>query len=769
MQFGIGQAVARKEDRRLITGKGRYVDDVQEAGALHGAFLRSPVASARIARIDVSAAAESRGVRAVLTGTDYAADGIGGIHCHTIIPGMHRDAVNPHYAALANDRVRYAGALVALVVAETRAAALDAVERIEVEYEDLPLAVTTDAALDGAAVWDEAPNNVAFVVEYGDKSATDAAFPNAAHVTRLAVDNNRVSANPLETRGTVARFDPWDGRLTVHVSSQNPHGVRADIAHALGLPETAVRVISPDVGGGFGMKGGIFPEDIAIAWAAKRLEAAVRWQATRSESLLGDYHGRDQQVTGEIAFDGDGRITALRIDCLYNTGAFLTGSAGVPPMFASALATGVYRVPVAHTLARAIYTNTSPTQPYRGAGRPEASYLIERMIDQAAREMGKDRIELRRQNMLTAEEMPHQTALIYKLDAGDYDRVLSKALELADWDGAKARKAQASETGKLRGIGVAIHMENAGLANEQAEIRFDPSGGVTLLAGTHNHGQGHATVYAQMVSDWLGVPFESIRLLQGDTDVVSFGRGTVASRSMINGGGALRVAADKVIEKGRAIAAHFMETSAEDVVFETGKFVVEGTDKAMPIQQVAAMSYLPILPPELGLGLMGQGDFLLQGFTFPNGCQVAEVEIDPETGTTEILNMVSVDDVGTVINPTLLEGQMVGGMTQGIGQALMEDFVYDPESGQPMTGSFMDYCMPRATDMPPVTFRTASTPTPTNPLGVKGAGEAGTVGATPAVISAVLDALGPLGVEDIQIPATPWRIWKAIEAAKAGG
>lgn len=763
MKFGIGQSALRKEDIRFVTGHGRFVDDIPAPDALHAAVMRSPLAHARIAGIDISAAKTMPGVRAVLTGRDYEADGIGGISCHTIFPGMHRNPVNPPFAALAKDRVLYAGAPVALVIAETAAQAQDAAEAVDVDYEDLPAVLRpSQARAEGAPkLWPEAESNLAFSIELGDAAATEAGFAAAAHVTRLALHNNRVSANAMEMRCALARFDEGDGRLTVHASTQQPHAVRADIARALGLSETEVRIIAPDVGGGFGMKGGIHPEDVLIAWAARRLRAAVRWQATRSESLLADYHGRDQQVEAELALDADGRILALRMSCDFNAGAFLSPGGGVSPMFASTLATGVYRVPAAHCVARAVYTNTSPTQPYRGAGRPEAAYLIERLIDLAARESGRDRIELRRLNMLSATEMPYQTPLLYKIDSGDYAAVLDRALQIADWNGAGKRKAEAGKRGRLCGIGVALHMENAGLANDAAEIRFDPSGGVTVLAGTFSHGQGHETVFAQMVSDWLGVPFEKIRLIQGDTDAISYGRGTVGSRSMINGGSALRFAADRVIEKGSAIAGHLMEAAPEDIVFEDGNFTVAGTDRSMPIAQLAALSFKPILPPELGLGLSGQGDFLLQGFTFPNGCQVVEVEIDPETGTTQILSIVSVDDVGTVINPMLLDGQMVGGIAQGIGQALMEDVVYD-EAGQLISGSFMDYTMPRAEDMPPITVETLSTPTATNPLGVKGAGEAGTVGATPAVISAVLDALADRGVTDIALPATPERVWRAL-------
>lgn len=764
MKFGIGQSVLRTEDRRFITGQGHYVEDAVHPHALHAAFVRSPVAHARIMSIDTELAAGTSGVRAVLTGADCLEDKLGGLSCHTILPNMHRPNKVVPAPALATDRVRYVGAPVAVVLAESRQIALDAAELVDVEFTDLDVVLTTGEALaDGApALWRLVPDNVAFTIDLGDAAATQRAIADADHVVKLSLHNNRLSANSMEMRGAVAEFDSRDNRLIYHVSTQVPHTVRGEMARILGLAEADVRVIAPDVGGGFGMKGGVYAEDVAVGWAAWRLRQTVRWHPSRSESLMSDYHGRDQDVEATLALDKDGRIVALDVHSRYNTGAHLSPGGGVSPMFASTLVSGCYRVPVAHASAEAIYTNTSPTQPYRGAGRPEASYMIERLMDKAAVQLGIDRAEIRRLNLVSAAEMPYQTPLVYKIDSGDFGAVLERALHVADWQGFERRKKKSKRTGKLRGIGLALHMENAGLANEAAEIRFDPTGGVTVLPGTFSHGQGHETIFAQMVSQWLGVPFQSVRVIQGDTDSVTFGRGTVASRSMVNGGGALKVAADRVIEKAKAIAGHLMEVDGKDLVFEEGQFTVAGTDKKMPIQQIAQLSYKPILPPKLGLGLSGQGDFLLQGFTFPNGCQVVEVEIDPETGVTEIVGLVSVDDVGTVINPMLLEGQLVGGIVQGIGQALMEDLVYEQETGQLVTGSFMDYAMPRADDVPKMTVESQPTPTATNPIGAKGAGEAGTVGATPAVISAILDSLSEFNVEDIQLPATSERVWRAI-------
>ncbi|MDJ0827992.1 MAG: xanthine dehydrogenase family protein molybdopterin-binding subunit [Rhodobacter sp.] len=768
MKFGIGQAVRRSEDPRFLTGRGRFVEDAARHGTLHAAVVRSERAHARIRGLDTDAAKRMPGVHAVLTAADYAADGLGGIACRTLFPWLHKSVATRPVPALAGDTVRYAGAPVALVVAESRALARDAAEMVEIDFEDLPAVTDTAAALAEGAhqLWPHAPGNRAFEIALGDAAGTEAALAAAAHVTNLTLHNNRVSANALEMRAALADIDPRDGRLTLVASTQSPHTLRAEVAEALGLPHGALRVVARDVGGGFGMKGAVYAEDILVAWAAKRLGRPVLWQASRSDSLISDYHGRDQQVTAELALDTEGRITALRVRGDFNTGAFLTPGAGVPPMFATTLATGCYRVPVADVRMRAVYTNTSPVQPYRGAGRPEASYLIERLIDAAARETGRDRVALRQLNMLSAGEMPYKTPLAYTIDSGDYAAVLDRALELSDHAAADTRKAEARARGRLHGVGIALHMENAGLANEAAEIRFDPDGRAAVLAGTFSHGQGHETAYAQMVSDWLGVPFDHVRVIQGDTDAVAFGRGTVASRSMLNGGASLRLAADIVIDKARTIAAHLMEVSPDDVVFDAGQLTVAGTDKHMPIQEVAAMAFKPVLPPDMGLGLAGEGQFKLEGFSFPNGCQIAEVEIDPETGQTFPIRIVSVDDVGTVINPLLLDGQLMGGIAQGLGQALMEDVVYDAD-GQLMTGSFMDYAMPRAADIPPIEIDTLPTPTASNPLGVKGAGEAGTVGATPALVLAVLDALAPLGVTDIAMPATPLRVWQAIQAARS--
>lgn len=589
MQFGIGQPVKRREDVRLVTGRGAFVDDLAGPGTLFAHVVRSDVAHGRIRGIDADAARSAPGVRAVLTGAELAEGGLGGIACHTLLPGLHRAAASRPVPALAGDRVLYVGMPLALVIAENRNTARDAAELVSADIEELPAVTTPAAAIaEGAPrLWDHAPGNLAFEIDLGDAAATEHALQAAAHVTRLRLHNNRLSANALETRAVLAEHTPRDGRLVVHASTQAPHALRSDLATILGLPQTAVRVIARDVGGGFGMKGGIHPEDVLVAWAAHRLRARVAWQATRTESLLSDYHGRDQWMDAALGLDQSGRICALKVECEANAGAFLSPGGGVPPLFAAALATGCYRVPAAHVHARAVFTNTSPTAPYRGAGRPEAAFLVERLMDAAARETGRDRIALRRLNMVTAGEMPYQTPLLYRIDSGDYGAVLERALDLFGWRDAEARKLRARARGRLRGIGVALHMEHSGLANETAELRFEPDGTLTALVGTFSHGQGHETVFAQMLSDWLGLPYDRIRVEQGDTDKVSFGRGTVASRSMINGGGSLKLASERVIEKGRAIAAALFEAAADDVIFADGAFSLPGTNRRMEIARVA--------------------------------------------------------------------------------------------------------------------------------------------------------------------------------------
>jgi carbon-monoxide dehydrogenase large subunit len=769
---GIGQPVPRKEDPRFLTGRSRYVDDLALPHMTHGVVVRSPYAHARIAGIDTTAAKAAPGVLAVLTGEDYAADGLGGIPCASIPMNLlTRPPVRGFFPGLVKDVARFAGAAVAFVVAETLDQARDAAELVEVEYEMLPTVTSAPKAVEpGApAIWEDAPDNVAFEHQMGNAEAAEAAFKGAAHVTTLSLYNNRLTAVSMEPRCCIGEYDFADDRLTLHASCQGPHRTRQALAQAIfKLPETAVQVIARDVGGGFGMKGGLYPEDILTLWAARRIGRPVKWVAERTEGFMTDTHGRDQTLTATLALDKDAKILGLKIDQIYNVGAYLAAGAGVSPAHAATLMSGVYHMPAIHVFSRSVFTNTAPTGPYRGAGRPEATYVLERLLDRAAAEMGIDRIEIRRRNFVQPPQMPYKTALNYTYDVGEFETVMDKAIRFSDWDGFAARRAASEKQGRLRGLGISTYLESAGAVNERMEVRFDPSGNVSVLAGTFSHGQGHETIYAQMMAEWLGVPFENVRLIQGETDKVGIGRGTMASRSMSVGGSALKIAADRVIEKGKKIAAHMMEAAAEDVEFKEGEYAVAGTDKKISIMDVAKASYAPAGYPikEFGIGLDAVGEWDIGPCNFPNGCQVAEVEVDPDTGFVTLDRLHIVDDVGTVMNPLLLKGQLHGGVAQGVGQVLMEDIVYDPDSGQLVSGSFMDYCMPRAADFPDMAIETHPVPTPTNPIGVKGAGESGTVGAPPAIMAAIMDALEPLGVEDFDMPASPHRVWRAIQAAK---
>jgi carbon-monoxide dehydrogenase large subunit len=772
MKNGIGQPVPRKEDPRFLTGRSRYVDDVSLPHMTHGVVLRSPHAHARIGGIDAEAAKAAPGVLLVLTGEDYAADGLGGIPCASIPMNLlTRPPVRGFYPGLVKDVARCLGAPVAFIVAETAEQARDAAELVAVDYEPLPAVTGAPKAVEPGAptVWEDAPDNVAFQHEMGSAEAAEAAFKAAHHVTTLSLYNNRLTAVSMEPRGCIGEYDFADDRYTLHASCQGPHRMRQALAQAIfKVPETSINVIARDVGGGFGMKGGVYPEDILALWAARKIGRPVKWIADRAEGFMTDTHGRDQTLTVQLALDEEGRILGLKLDQIYNVGAYLAAGAGVSPAHSATLMSGVYAIPAIHVMTRSVFTNTAPTGPYRGAGRPEATYALERLLDRAADEMGIDKVEIRRRNFVRPPQMPYRTALNYTYDSGEFETVMDKAIRFADWDGFGARKAESEARGRLRGLGLATYLESAGAVNERMEVRFDPSGNVSVLAGTFSHGQGHETIYAQMVSEWLGVPFENVRLIQGDTDKVTIGRGTMASRSMSVGGSALKIASDRVIEKGRKIAAHMMEAAVEDVEFAEGGYTVSGTDRKVSIMDVAKASYAMAGFPslEFGIGLDAVGEWDIGPCNFPNGCQVAEVEIDPETGFVALDRLHVVDDVGTVMNPLLLKGQLHGGVAQGVGQVLMEDIVYDAESGQLVSGSFMDYCMPRAADFPSIEIETHPVPTKTNPIGVKGAGESGTVGAPPAVMAAIMNALAPLGVEAFDMPATPHRVWQAIRTAK---
>jgi aerobic carbon-monoxide dehydrogenase large subunit len=768
MRFGIGQPVTRKEDMRFLTGRARYVADLDLARQTYAVFAFSPYAHARIRSVDKAAAEQMPGVFAVLTGADWAADGLG-----TLDPeAMPEDMGGPQgfrtkRPPLAQDRVRYVGERVAVVIAASEPQARDAAELIAIDYEVLPAVISAEDAVrpNAPPVHDGAPDNTSFTMRLGNAEAAEAAFARADHVTRLALHNNRLTAVTMEPRGSIADYDPGTRRYTLYTSTQNVHGVRQVLAHQLlHVPESRICVVARDVGGGFGMKGNVYPEEAVLVWAARRVGRPVKWIPSRSEALLGDYDGRDQTITmAELALDREGRFLALRWTGMHNIGAYIEGAGVVPIIFSLKLASTVYDIPAVSVTSRLVFTNTAPTVPYRGAGRPEAVYLMERLVDQVAREMHIDPAELRRKNLIRAEALPYQTRTGWTYDTGNYAAALAKCQALADWDGYAARQAQSETAGKYRGRGISYYVDNTGVFNERMELRFDPSGELTIVAGTLSHGQGHETSYAQMVADWLGVAQDKIHLTQADTDEVTIGRGTYASRSMMIGGSALRAAADEVIERGKRFAAHFMEADAADIAFADGAFTIAGTDRSMPIEQVAQMSFIPVgLPSELGVGLQGAGAFSPDVPTFPNGCHICEVEIDPDTGEATLDRYTVVDDVGTVINPLLAKGQIQGGVAQGAGQALSEDVIYDRDSGQLLTGTLLDYGIPRADTLPQVTVDFSPVPSLTNPLGAKGVGEGGTVAATPTVMNAILDALAPLGVIDMQMPATPERIWRAM-------
>jgi len=780
-RFGIGQPVRRVEDQRFLTGRSRYVDDMQLPHMLHGALVMSPHAHARIRGIDASEALKLPGVLRVLTGQDAKADNLGGIPPLFMPEDMGGPKGYRTFRPLLEPaKVRYVGDRVAFVVADSPEQARIAAERVEVDYEPLPAVVNVeDAAQQGAPkVWDDnAAGNLAFPLMMGNKEATDAAFARAKHTVSLRLYNNRISANTMEPRAAIGDYNPADDAFTLYTSSQNPHGVRSILAAAVfRLPEIRLRVISPDVGGGFGMKGDTYPEDGLVLWASRRLGRPVKWVATRREALLGDNHGRDQLVHAEMALDESGKILALRAQTLHSVGAYVTNAGVVPVLCALRNIPNVYVVPAMLVAGKATFTHTTPLGPYRGAGRPEAAYVIERLMDAAARKLGVDPVELRRRNYIPPSAMPYNTtagwtvgaAVGWTYDSGDFARLTDRALELADWEGFAVRQKGSQSEGKLRGRALIYYLEDSGVFNERMELRFDPSGMLTIVAGTHSHGQGHATTYAQLAAEWLGLPFENIRLVQGDTDAVPFGRGTYASRSAMLGGSALKAAADTLIAKAKDMAAHLMEVAPQDLAFEAGKFTVSGTDKSMPLTEVARAFYRPVGPTtRFGAGLDASGSSNAPP-TFPNGCHVCEAEVDPETGAVEIDRYAVVDDVGRVINPMICHGQIEGALAQGIGQALMENVAFDRESGQMLSASFMDYAMPRAADLPPhYELDFIDVPAKTNPLGVKGVGEAGCVGAPPAVILAILDALRPLGVEHIDMPATPPRVWQAIQGARA--
>jgi carbon-monoxide dehydrogenase large subunit len=777
-EFRIGAPVRRVEDARFTQGLGRYVDDMFFSRQAYMVVVRSPHAAAQINSIDTRKALALSGVLAVLTGEDAAADGLGGMH--TVVQRFRRDGTpmpRPPYRILAVDAVRFTGDAVAIVVAETCAIAEQGAELIEIDY--TPIDSVTDvveAVKPGAsAVWPtEAPDNVCFYYQEGNKAAVNAAFARAQHISTLKYRISRVSANPMEPRTAIGLYDPANGRYTLYASTQAPHKIRTELAeYAFCIPANRLRVVSNDVGGGFGMKGSPYPEYAMVLWAGRRIGRPVRWTATRSESFISDFHGRDNVATVQLALDGHGHFLALRLHSLGNLGAYLAFNTPHPSAGNLGSLAGAYRTPHIHAEVSGVFTNTQPNAPYRGAGRPEASYAIERIIDVAAYELGIDRAELRRRNLISKQEMPFKTGLTYTYDSGDFIAGFETALRVADWRGFETRRKNSARHGRLRGISIVYPVAIAGgpfnNPNEECvEIRFNSNGDAALLLGTHNHGQGHETAFRQLASSLLGLDAARVEVLAGDTDVVVHGRGTFGSRSLAAGGTAMVRAAEKIIERGKAIASHVFEADVKDLKFAKGQFYIDGTDRSLSIEEVAKISYVPgKLPASMECGFAEVAIVQALEATFPNSCHICELEVDPETGVINLANYVVADDVGAVVNPMLVEGQMHGGIAQGLGQALAEQIIYDPQTGQILTGSFMDYTMPRALDLPPITMLSNPIPTPNNPLGVKGAGEAGTVGALPAVINAVVHALHPLGITHIDMPATPDKVWAAIRAAKA--
>ena len=781
----IGDGVLRKEDRRFLLGRGRFVDDVPAPGALHAAFVRSPHGHAEIVRIDLSAAAEMPGVAAVFDGGDLAADGIGQVPFMWI---MHNDDGSPMKQPprwpLARGRVRHAGEAVAVVLAGSAAQAADAADAVLVEYSPLPSVTEVRAALgDGApALHDEAPGNKLYSWSRGDRTAAERAIAGAAHVIEIDVINNRIACAALETRACLAIPGQDDDTTTLYDATQAPHLIRRSVTEALGLPPASLRVIAPDVGGGFGTKGKHYPEETVVVWAARRLRRPVRWTSSRSEAFLSDTQAREHATRATLGVGEDGAFLGLKVETLANVGAYIsTFGASIPGAIYSALLAGVYRTPAIHIEVTGVLTNTVPTDAYRGAGRPEACYVLERLADAAARRLGLTRDEIRRRNLIPREAMPYATPIGPTYDSGDFPNILEKLLAAGDWDGFPGRRAESAARGRLRGIGLAMYVETSGVAPsklagllgarigffESAELRIDAEGGVQVLAGTHNHGQGHETTYAQIVADRLGLPYDRVSVVEGDTGVVPMGTGTFGSRSIAVGGSAIAVAADKIVAKGRRIAASHLEAAEEDIAFADGTYAVAGTDRSLTLAEIARIANMGhVLPAGVEPGLNENAFYDPSNFAYSNGGHLVEIEIDPETGALALQRYMTVDDIGTVINPMIVEGQIHGGLAQGIGQALVEACVYEDGSAQMLSGSFMDYGIPRADDL--IGFAGGfdeSQPCTHNPLGAKGCGESGSIGAPAAVVSAVLDALAPLGITDVAMPLTAHRLWQAIRAS----
>ena len=779
---GIGASVERVEDQRFLTGKGNYNDDINRPDQTYDYMLRSPHTHAKIIAIDSSNAQFSDGVVAIFTGEDMQ---VGGLPCGWQIHSEDGSPMRePSHPSLAQGKVRHVGDQVAVVIADTLANAKSAAAKINVEYEALVPVMDMKVAEAGAPfVHEGIETNKCYDWGLGDKDAVDKALADSAHVTEIDIVNNRLIPNAMEPRAAVAEFNEATSEYTVYTTSQNPHVIRLLMgASVLSLPKHKLRVIAPDVGGGFGSKIFLYAEETIITWASEKIGRPIKWTAERSESFITDAHGRDHITHAELGLDADGNFTALKVETYANMGAYLsTFASSVPTYLYATLLAGVYKTPVIYANVKAIFTNTVPVDAYRGAGRPEASYLLERIVDKAARETGLDQVDIRTKNMIAPDAFPYQTPVALAYDSGDYQATLASAMKLANVESFSERRKTSESHGKKRGLGYSTYIEACGIAPsavagalgaraglyESAEVRVHPTGSVTVFTGSHSHGQGHETTFAQIVSDQLGIPIEKIEINHGDTAKVQFGMGTYGSRSVAAGGEALLRAANKIIDKAKKIAAHCLEASVDDVEFKDGNFTVAGTDKNMAFGEVALTAYVPHNFPheELEPGLDETAFYDPANFTFPGGCHICEVEVDPETGVTEVVNFTAVDDIGRVINPMIVEGQVHGGVAQGIGQALLEGCNYDSE-GQLLTGSYMDYTMPRADNVPNFVVETQSTLCTHNTLGVKGVGEVGAIGSPPEVINATVDALSDLGVSDVSMPATPAKVWDAIKTAK---
>lgn len=767
MKFGVGQAVPRQEDPVLLRGAGRYTDDLALEGQLHAVFVRSPHAHGVIRGIDLSDARAMKGVMAIYTAADLEGQGYGLLKCQVDPPSRDGTPMKrPARKALASDKVRFVGDPVAMVVARTAVQARDAAEAVSLDIEVLPAVTSAEEALaaDAPQLYDDVPGNLVLDYHFGDADKVAAAFARAAHVTRLRIVNSRVVVNPIEPRAAIGSYDHKTGRYTLHAPSQGVFGLRNNLAAAMGVAPERMRLVTGHVGGSFGMKASVFPEHVALLHAARLLKRSVKWTDQRSESFVSDHHGRDMVFEAELALDARGRFLATRFSGVGNMGGYLTP---VGPMMATLNigknSVGMYRTPLVEVKTRCVVTNTAPIGAYRGAGRPEGNYFMERLIDAAATEMGIDKAALRRRNLVAPRQLPWATPAGTVYDSGDFPALLARALEAADWGGYKRRLRDSRRAGKLRGRGIGCYLEvTAAPSNEMGGIHFEADGSVTIVTGTLDYGQGHWTPFAQVLTSKLGVPFDRIRLVQGDSDRLIAGGGTGGSKSIMASGSAIMEAGDRVIAKGKHVAAHLLEAGVADIEFARGRFAIAGTDRSIGIMELAErLRTAPALPAELPQTLDVDHVFKAAPSAYPNGCHIAEVEIDPQTGQVAVVSYVMVNDFGTVVNPMIVEGQLHGGVVQGIGQAIYEMTAYD-EAGQLMTGSYMDYALPRAADVPFLSFISQGISTATNPVGAKGCGEAGCAGSLPSVMNAIVDALSPHGVRHVDMPATPQAIWRAI-------